>query len=191
MTAGCSKEENITTEVIDGITVTTYADGKDALTYQKNYNTEVGENGNTKAFVIRVSTMVPTLSLYDVVIAKTDVSPSEIKANDIVVFKSTHNPESGLVLRVIEVIENYNNTGKHAFRLRGDAHNKSTSFLQEEDTIIGKVIEIFHTNTKTKKSALIDERNKIFPKDNCTNESELPYSKGPKCNFENNILQID
>ncbi|HHD2753339.1 TPA: signal peptidase I [Clostridium perfringens] len=90
--------------------------------------------GSYRAYDILTGSMSPTIKPGSLVVVK-EVSPNEIKENDIITFKSdiTNNITTH---RAIEV----NNNGNITFVTKGDANNSKDPAILTENNIIGKVM---------------------------------------------------
>ena len=83
---------------------------------------------------IASGSMYPELKVGTMVMAKT-VSPSELKANDIIVFKPEATDETPICHRIVEV----KNTIPRTFQTKGDYDPTADTFMLPSANIIGRV----------------------------------------------------
>lgn len=91
--------------------------------------------GNYRAYDILTGSMSPTIKPGSLVVVK-EVSPNEIKENDVITFKSdiTNN------ITTHRAIEVNNNNGNITFVTKGDANNAKDPAILTENNLIGKVM---------------------------------------------------
>ncbi len=96
--------------------------------------------GTQTPFMVVVSnSMYPTLKINDIIIVK-NVPIDEIKVGDIIVFKSPLNPQTPIVHRVINIIEDMG--GSKIFITKGDNNPTPDPWTVSEDLILGKVVYV-------------------------------------------------
>lgn len=96
--------------------------------------------GTQTPFMVVVSnSMYPTLKINDIIIVK-NVPIDDIQVGDIIVFKSPLNPQTPIVHRVINIIEDVG--GSKIFITKGDNNPTPDPWTVSEDLILGKVIYV-------------------------------------------------
>jgi len=96
--------------------------------------------GTQTPFMVVVSnSMYPTLKINDIIIVK-NVPIDDIKIGDIIVFKSPLNPQTPIVHRVINVIEDIG--GTKIFITKGDNNPTPDPWTVSGDLILGKVVYV-------------------------------------------------
>jgi len=82
--------------------------------------------------------MEPTLPVRSLVVART-VDPNQLEIDDVITYVRQNN--TTVTHRIIEIIENYQNTGERGFRLQGDNSNSvpDRSVVRAEN-VIGEII---------------------------------------------------
>jgi len=96
--------------------------------------------GTQTPFMVVVSnSMYPTLKINDIIIVK-NVPIDDIKIGDIIVFKSPLNPQTPIVHRVINIIEDIG--GSKIFITKGDNNPTPDPWTVSEDLILGKVVYV-------------------------------------------------
>ncbi len=96
--------------------------------------------GTQTPFMVVVSnSMYPTLKINDIIVVK-NVPIDDIQIGDIIVFKSPLNPQTPIVHRVINIIEDVG--GTKIFITKGDNNPTPDPWTVSEDLILGKVIYV-------------------------------------------------
>lgn len=92
------------------------------------------------AFVVLTGSMIPQIQVKDVVITK-KVDATDLKVGDIITFLSSDPRFEGITVthRIIEKTVDPN-TGKLAYRTKGDNNNVADGALAYDNNVLGKVI---------------------------------------------------
>lgn len=89
-------------------------------------------------YTVLTASMEPSYSVGDVVIVKL-ANAQDIQVDDVITFNPSSDTDTYLTHRVVEVMDNYENTGVTCFKTKGDANESEDSFLIDSSRVIGKV----------------------------------------------------
>jgi len=88
-------------------------------------------------YTILTASMSPKLQVGDIIFVKI-VDADEINVGDIITFNPSKSGDIYLTHRVIEKLENYDETGVTCFKTKGDANEDPDEILIDEARVIGK-----------------------------------------------------
>jgi signal peptidase len=94
---------------------------------------------------VKTESMEPEIPKSAIVTVK-KVPPTEIKVGDDITFFISENVTA--THRVLTITEDYNGSGKYAFETKGIANISPDGFIVEDD-VVGKVVDVFDTESFT------------------------------------------
>ena len=89
-------------------------------------------------YTVLTPSMSPTYEVGDMIFVKL-ANADQIHEGDVITFNPSENGEAYLTHRVVEKIEDYEQTGVTCYRTKGDANDAADSFLIDQARVIGTV----------------------------------------------------
>jgi len=95
------------------------------------------ELANHSVMTVLSRSMEPTIPLRSLVVARR-IDPNLLEVDDVITYLRPNN--TTVTHRIIEVIENYQNTGDRGFRLRGDNNSTPDTDIVRAENVIGEIV---------------------------------------------------